>query len=392
MQAGASDVTFGTAIGTGVDAKIAISADTCSGKTVPANQTCSLTLTATPDFFGPAQDVITLPDGGEGRKIPVTVNGYDTANGAYTPLTPGPAARHPEGHRCHDAHADRPRQDHRPAGDRERWRLRPRGATAVVLNVTVVSPTSRGLRHPLPDRCHPPGRLVGELQQGLHRRQPGHRQARHRRQGPLLQRLGQHPRRRGRHGLLPRHHEHRGCRLRRLLRHRRRPASSTPATPRAPARSPRRLLRRRGLDFGPDVNPHIKAFAVNITVDQADRDRLPHGVERRRPRHPQHLDAELHRGQDRAQHGDRPGRAPAASTACPGFETARSSACCNTSNGNAHVIVDLVGVYDDNTLDGMWRFRPLASPTRIVNTKAAQGIPAALAPGQTAHRHATPPR
>ena len=68
----------------------------------PANTTCALTLVATPDFFGPAQDLITLPDGGAGRKIPVTVDGFDTANGAYTPLTPARAARHPQASRCHD--------------------------------------------------------------------------------------------------------------------------------------------------------------------------------------------------------------------------------------------------------------------------------------------------
>ena len=47
----------------------------------------------------------------------------------------------------------------------------------------------------------------------------------------------------------------------------------------------------------------------------------------------------------------------------------------NGSTGTAHVIVDLVGVYDDNTLDGMWRYRPLTASTRIVNTKTGQGIP-----------------
>ena len=56
----------------------------------------------------------------------------------------------------------------------------------------------------------------------------------------------------------------------------------------------------------------------------------------------------------------------------------------NGSTGTAHVIVDLVGVYDDNTFDGMWRYRPLTASTRIVNTKAHQGIPSALGPGGTA--------
>ncbi len=88
VQVGPSQTTFGDAIGTGTDAKVAITADTCSGRTIAANTTCTLTLVATPDFFGPAQDLITLPDGGAGRKIPVTVDGYDTATGAYTPLPP----------------------------------------------------------------------------------------------------------------------------------------------------------------------------------------------------------------------------------------------------------------------------------------------------------------
>jgi hypothetical protein len=62
----------------------------------------------------------------------------------------------------------------------------------------------------------------------------------------------------------------------------------------------------------------------------------------------------------------------------------------NGSTGTAHVIVDLVGVYDDNTLDGMWRFRPLTTPARIVNTKTAQGIPSALGPGKVATVTAPP--
>ena len=143
MQAGASDATFGTAVGSGTDAKVAITADTCSNKTVAANTTCALTLIATPDFFGPAQDLITLPDGGAGRKIPVTVDGYDTATGAYTPL-PRPACSTPEGPRGHDDDADRRRQVRRPAGDRQRRCARQSGASAVVLNVTVVGRPAAG--------------------------------------------------------------------------------------------------------------------------------------------------------------------------------------------------------------------------------------------------------
>ncbi len=38
VQAGASPTTFGKAIGTGTDAKVAITANTCSGATVQAGQ------------------------------------------------------------------------------------------------------------------------------------------------------------------------------------------------------------------------------------------------------------------------------------------------------------------------------------------------------------------
>ena len=157
VQAGASDVTFGTAVGTGTDTKVVISNDGCSGQTVLANQSCSLTLTATPDFFGPAQDTFTLPDGGAGRKIPVTVNGLETAIGAYTPLAParlldtrnalGVTTRTPIG----------PGQvvDLQVTG---REGVPAAGASAVVLNVTVVAPTAAGFVTLYPTGPHAPPR------------------------------------------------------------------------------------------------------------------------------------------------------------------------------------------------------------------------------------------
>jgi hypothetical protein len=48
----------------------------------------------------------------------------------------------------------------------------------------------------------------------------------------------------------------------------------------------------------------------------------------------------------------------------------------NTSGASTNVIVDIVGLYDDNTTIDGWpsqRFHPLASPVRIVDTRSAKG-------------------
>ena len=50
VLAGASNVTFGTAIGTGADAKVAVTADNCSNTTVLAGASCSLTLRTSSPF------------------------------------------------------------------------------------------------------------------------------------------------------------------------------------------------------------------------------------------------------------------------------------------------------------------------------------------------------
>ena len=46
----------------------------------------------------------------------------------------------------------------------------------------------------------------------------------------------------------------------------------------------------------------------------------------------------------------------------------------NRSSGSAHVIVDVVGVYLDYGVSGGLRFKGLPAPTRIIDTRKAQGI------------------
>jgi hypothetical protein len=53
------------------------------------------------------------------------------------------------------------------------------------------------------------------------------------------------------------------------------------------------------------------------------------------------------------------------------------------TNQDTHVLVDIVGFFDDGTLSDGLRFRP-QSPVRIVDSRVGQGIPAALGPVTTA--------
>jgi hypothetical protein len=377
VLAGASDVTFGTAIGTGTDAKVAVTADNCSGKTIPANGTCTLTLTATPDFFGPAQDLITLPDGGAGRKFPVTVDGYDTATGAYTPLTPA---------RLLDTRSALGVTTRTPIGAGKTIDLQvstkggvpPAGATAVVLNVTVVAPTSAGWVTLYPTGAARPVASSVNFNRGFTganlvtvKLGTGGKVRLFNASGStqvVADVMGYY------HGATSVATEgyggYSGIEPTRIL------------DSREPGGGP--LLPNEyyttGFDFGPDLNPHITGFAVNITATGTTGsgfftawDGDPNAI-------PSTSTLNFTKGKTVPNMAIVPVSACGADPFCPSPSTPVMGVL-NTSSGNAHVIVDLVGVYDDNTLDGMWRFRPLASPSRIVNTSTRLGIPSALGVG-----------
>lgn len=53
------------------------------------------------------------------------------------------------------------------------------------------------------------------------------------------------------------------------------------------------------------------------------------------------------------------------------------------TSANAHIIVDIVGYYDDGSLPGGLRFEPIV-PTRIADTRTGKGWPSRLGPGTTA--------
>lgn len=130
-----------------------------------------------------------------------------------------------------------------------------------------------------------------------------------------------------------------------------------------------------GADFTTAINPHVRAFAVNVTVVK--------------PASAGYLT--VWNGDENAIPGTStlnftkgktvPNMAVAPTRAC-GSEcedpTTPVIGVLNSSGGSAHIVVDLVGIYDDNTLDGTWRYRALPGPTRIVNTKTGQGIASAI--------------
>ena len=381
VRAGASDATFGQAIGTGTDAEVAVTADTCSNHTVAAGASCSLTLTATPDFFGPAQDVITLPDGGAGRKIPVTVDGFDTANGAYTPLRPA---------RLLDTRRKVGVTTTTPIGANRFVDLQVSGrggvpsatrASSVVLNVTVVSPTSQGYVTLYPTGSSRPTASSVNFNKGWTganlvtvKLGTGGKVRIHNISGAthvVVDVMGYY------HGASSTstagYGGYAGITPERILDTRTRGSSAVP----------RGFYALAGFNFGPDNNSRIKAFAVNITVTKPTGSGYLTAWNGDGASIPKTSTVNFTTGRTVPNMAIVPVRA-CGDDCDPQFADVPVIGVLNTSGGNAHIIIDLVGFYDDNTIDGVWRYRPLAGPTRIVNTKTAQGIPAAIGPNKVA--------
>jgi hypothetical protein len=80
---------------------------------------------------------------------------------------------------------------------------------------------------------------------------------------------------------------------------------------------------------------------------------------------------------------------PVSPCVCPGPSNGLPSiAIKNGSSSNTDIVIDLWGFYDDGTLDGGLRFKPLGAPIRIVDTRQSIGA-TTLFTGST--RHVTAP-
>jgi hypothetical protein len=130
--------------------------------------------------------------------------------------------------------------------------------------------------------------------------------------------------------------------------------------------------------WGGTINPKIRAFAVNVTATQPSAG-----------------------GYLTAWNGD-PDGLPNTSTVnytrsatVPNFAVVPAMPCidCGSATGlpsigvytstPTHIIVDLVGYYDDSSLSNGLRFTPVV-PTRIADSRTGQGLPSRIGPTGTA--------
>ncbi|MEV0129159.1 hypothetical protein AB0H83_11975 [Dactylosporangium sp. NPDC050688] len=164
-----------------------------------------------------------------------------------------------------------------------------------------------------------------------------------------------------------------------------------PVSRRRPARLRRLLDTREGggalpgfyyatvlADYGAAANPHVKALAVNITaVDPQQGGYLTawsgeHGLP----------DSSTLNFKPRTVVPNFAIVPAAPCTVVPQCAGIPSIAILNASGGATHIVVDVVGFYDDATLGGGLRFHPL-NPTRITDTREGLGAPGVLTGGST---------
>jgi hypothetical protein len=131
-------------------------------------------------------------------------------------------------------------------------------------------------------------------------------------------------------------------------------------------------------DYGAVTNPHVKALAVNITAVDPQQggyltawsgaDRLPNASTL-----------------NFKPHTVVPNFAVIPASPCtivPQCEGIPSIAILNASGGATHIVVDVVGFYDDAQLGGGLRYHSL-NPTRITDTREGLGAPHALTGNST---------
>ncbi|WP_238012510.1 hypothetical protein KZZ52_58710 [Dactylosporangium sp. AC04546] len=131
-------------------------------------------------------------------------------------------------------------------------------------------------------------------------------------------------------------------------------------------------------DYGAVANPHVKALAVNITAVDPQQSGYLTAWSGKDPR------------------GDASTLNFKPHTVVPNFAIIPASPCTivpqcagipsiailNASSGATHIVVDIVGFYDDATLGGGLRFHPL-NPTRITDTREGLGAPRTLTGAST---------
>ncbi|MDT0213143.1 hypothetical protein Q9R29_04525 [Rothia sp. ARF10] len=364
----------------------AISEDGCSDRTVPAGGSCTLKVSGWPGDLGSGrQATVVLPDvaGVDGRRIPVDIISRDTPLGAFATVTNGPR-------RILDTRAANGVTTRSPLGTGQTLAVQVAGrggvpstasVTSVVMNVTAVSPTSGGYLsvHPGPSRAttssinFTKGVNLANLvtvplgPDGKVRFANGNSGTVH----VLADVVGYY--RTSAPTTLP-YGSFRQTQLQRIV------DTRSEFGPLPGGYYFDVTLDYNGVD-GPEVNSHVTAALVNLTTTtQSGSGYLTawSGAGEM----PATSSINFVRGRSQANMALIPVRQEYDADTDRFYPTVRID---NPSGAATNVIIDIVGLYDDNTLIEGWtsqRFRPLPAPVRIVDTRSSLGM-AALSAGQT---------
>ncbi|PSL52268.1 hypothetical protein B0I31_11495 [Saccharothrix carnea] len=374
---GTLPTTFGAASLSGANPDaFRITGNTCTGNTLSYGQKCALTVTPTATAFGEQTAVLTLLEdsvAGSVRRL-LSLEGYDarTDEGTYYPLAPT---------RVLDTRSGLGAPAIRVGpGQALRLQLSGRGgvpaeASTVVLNVTVTEPVGSGHISVYPTGVPRP--TVSSLNYT-----PGWTGANsvtvkvgadgavnlynHGAPVHLVADVNGYYSK-GRQGYT-------GGQYQALAR----PVRLADTRERGIGRMPAGYYINVTANWDATINPKIRAFAVNITATEPKAAGFLtawNGSEYSRP--------------------DTSALNYAANTTVTNFAVVPSMGCwdCGSGSGlpsigvytsqDTHVIVDIVGFYDDASLPGGLRFEPVV-PNRIADTRAGQGWPSALGPATTA--------
>ncbi|WP_146228052.1 choice-of-anchor D domain-containing protein [Micromonospora sp. S4605] len=376
---GAGDVpiTFGTASIVGANAAyFKITNDACSGRTLAKGQTCAITAVARPAENTQGGAVISLPDDSfaGSTQLSLGVNGYKSDKGTYSTMSP---------YRILDTRSGKgaPKA---LVGSGKVVSLQvtgaggvPTDASTVVLNVTVTGPTGSGFVTVYPSDVARPNASSLNYVKGwtgansVTVKVGANGKVNLYNAGASTHLVADV------FGYYSKGHEccsgYDGGQYHALAKPIRLTDTRTWGS-----RLPADHYLNSVANWNSTINPRVRAFAVNITATS------PTGS-----------------GFLTAWSGYAYGL-PNTSTlnyvkgaTVPNFAVVPTTPCddCGSATGlpsigvytstSTHVIVDLVGFYDDGTLPNGLRFSP-AVPTRIADTRAGQGWPARLGPGQTA--------
>ena len=373
---GALPITFGKASITGQNAGMfKITDDGCSFKTLAKDQTCSITAVARPTTTGPVGALLSLPDDSfaGSTQLSLGVNGFNDDRGTYYPVSP---------YRVMDTRSGvgAPKG---PVGSGGVVSLQvnvPSDASAVVLNVTVTEAAGPGYVTVYPTGVARPtasslnyvkgwtGANSVTVQVGANGRVDFYNAG-----GPaqiIADVYGYYSKGHGSYQS--------GCSGCGQYHPLAQPVRLTDTRDWGIGRVPAGYFINSVATWNSTIDPHVRAFAVNVTATDTTG--------------PGFLTA--WNGYSESLPNTSTLNYTAKATV-PNFAVVPAIPCgdCGSATGlpsigvytstNSHIIVDIVGFYDDNSLPEGLRFTPNV-PTRIADTRDGLGWPSRLGPGVTA--------